>query len=128
MLVFDGDCAVCTSTARFARRRLPADVRVVPWQWIEDPAAWDLTHEAIAEAAWWIDDARRPHRGHRALAECAKAFGGAWRVFGRLLLAWPLEPLSARAYEVVAGNRHRLPGATPACAIPRSDPDRASRP
>ena len=31
-LVFDGDCGFCTRSAAVARRVLPADCAVVPWQ------------------------------------------------------------------------------------------------
>jgi predicted DCC family thiol-disulfide oxidoreductase YuxK len=126
-LIFDGDCGFCTSAARFARRRLPEDVRVVPWQFVEDPSAMGLTQESIAEAVWWVDAHRDPHRGHQAFAEGAAAFRGPWSIAGRIsrsLFRVPmLDELGARAYTVLARNRSRLPGSTPACQLPRARRD-----
>lgn len=118
MLIFDGDCGFCTSAANFCRRRLPTDVRVVPWQRVGDPAAVGLTPQTIREAAWWIDSDGRPRRGHRALAESARAFGGAWALLGGLMRIPPFDWLGAHAYTILARNRYRLPGGTPACQVP----------
>jgi len=94
----------------------------VPWQLIEEPSSVGLTPETISEAVWWIDARGRPHRGHRAIAEGARAFGGAWWVLGSLARIQPFDWLGARIYTVLARNRSRLPGSTPACqvrALPR---------
>ncbi|NDH76279.1 MAG: DUF393 domain-containing protein, partial [Actinobacteria bacterium] len=32
LLIFDGDCGFCTTSAGWIERRLPDDVRVAPWQ------------------------------------------------------------------------------------------------
>ena len=55
----------------------------------------------------------------------ADAFAGAlstgpwWmRPFGRLIGSWPILPVSRVAYRWVAGDRHRLPAGTQACALP----------
>ena len=114
-LIFDGDCGFCTWAANFSRRRLPPEVRVVPWQFVEDPSSLGLTREEISEAAWWIDGSGRPHRGHRALAEGARAFGGLWWLAGTLVRVPPFDWLGAKVYTILARNRARLPGSTPAC-------------
>jgi predicted DCC family thiol-disulfide oxidoreductase YuxK len=119
-LIFDGDCGFCTWAANFSRRRLPPGVRVVPWQLVDNPASVGLTPETITEAVWWIDAHERPHRGHRALAEAARAFGGVWWILGSIGRVQPLDPLGARMYAVLARNRFRLPGSTPACQVPVS--------
>lgn len=119
-LIFDGDCGICTWAAYFSRRRLPPGVRVVPWQLVDDPSSLGLTRETIAEAVWWIDARERPHRGHRAFAEAARAFGGVWWILGSLGRAQALDRLGARMYAVLARDRFRLPGSTPACQVPAS--------
>lgn len=125
-LIFDGDCGFCTWAANFSRRRLPPDVRVVPWQLVDPPSSVGLTPDTISEAVWWIDAQGRPHRGHRAMAECARAFGGAWSVLGSLARTPPFVWLGARLYEVLARNRSRLPGSTPACQVPPAENRRGS--
>ena len=94
----------------------------VPWQRVRDPAAYGLTREELAEAAWWIDEAARPHRGHVAVAETLKAIGGGWGILGTVLEAPALSRVAGAAYELVSRNRHRLPGSTPAC---RTEPPRS---
>ena len=104
VLVFDGDCRFCSSVARWVARRLPPGARTIPWQEIPDPSAVGLTRERIADAAWWIDGSCRPHRGHLAARGALREIGG-------------LDPVAAWAYDVIARNRHRLPGGTPACGV-----------
>jgi predicted DCC family thiol-disulfide oxidoreductase YuxK len=120
ILIFDGDCGICTWAANFSRRRLPPGVRVVPWQLIDDPTSVGLTRETIAEAVWWIDAHDPPHRGHRAFAEAARAFGGVWWILGSLGRVRLLDRIGARTYAGLARNRFRLPGSTPACQVSTS--------
>jgi predicted DCC family thiol-disulfide oxidoreductase YuxK len=42
------------------------------------------------------------------------------RLVGRVVNSKALDGISARAYDWVAKNRHRLPGGTPACKMPPS--------
>lgn len=46
--------------------------------------------------------------------------GGGWtRLVGRVLLLPPIRFLARRLYRVVARHRHRLPGGSSACELPR---------
>lgn len=118
MLVFDGDCAFCTASARWVERRLPTGAVVVPWQRADLPAL-GLTPEDVATSVWWIDGDGR-HRGEVAVARALVAAGRPWSVIGRLLLARAVRPLAGAGYRLVARNRHRLPGGTAACRLPRA--------
>ena len=118
ILVYDGDCGFCTATAAWIGRRLRVPVRVAPWQSL------DLAHHGLAEAdvttaAYWIDEGGRRHRGAAGVAEALVACGGGWALAGRVLRLPPVSWLAAGAYQLVARNRHRLPGATDACRLPR---------
>lgn len=114
-LVFDGDCGFCTSAVRLLPRlRLRAD-RVVPWQ-LADLDALGLTPEQCAEAVHWVDEGGTAS-GHRAVARLLQASGPAWGLLGRAMLLPGISALAARAYALVADNRSRLPGGTPACAV-----------
>jgi predicted DCC family thiol-disulfide oxidoreductase YuxK len=117
MLIFDGDCSFCTSSATWIEHRLPSGTRVEPWQRL-DLAALGLTEADVTTAAYWVDEAGRTHRGHRSIGRALLAAGGAWRVVGALILVPPLSWLAALLYVIVAKNRHRLPGGTPACKLP----------
>jgi predicted DCC family thiol-disulfide oxidoreductase YuxK len=115
LLVYDGDCAFCTRTARRVERRLHGRADVQAWQFL-DLAALDLTVRDVTTAAWWIDGPRRD-RGHRAIGRALVAVGGAWGVVGRLLLVPPVSWVARPVYALVARFRHRMPGATDACRL-----------
>ena len=120
-LVYDGDCGFCTTAVSFVPRlRLRAD-RVVAWQHADLPAL-GLTPQQCAEAVQWVDAAGTAS-GHRAVARLLMASGPLWWLLGRVLLLPGISAVAARAYALVADNRMRLPGGTPACAVrPPVDP------
>ncbi len=118
VLIYDGDCAVCTRLATWAAAR--GNVPIAPWQSL-DLEPLHLTEEDVRAAAWWVDGAGRQFRGERAVAKAMVARGG-WTVpFGVLLDLPGVRHLARPVYRFVARNRHRMPGATAACDI--EDPD-----
>ncbi|MEQ8840875.1 MAG: DUF393 domain-containing protein [Acidimicrobiales bacterium] len=117
MLVFDGDCGFCTSSARWIETRLPDQIAVVPWQSC-DLVELGLTESDVTTAAYWIDESGTAHRGHRAVGLSLTTAGGVWAVVGRAIITPPISWLAAPVYALVARNRHRLPGATDACRLP----------
>jgi predicted DCC family thiol-disulfide oxidoreductase YuxK len=124
LLIFDGDCGFCTSAAGWISGRWRASTstasrpEAVPWQQVgEDSLARiGLTPEAAARSAWWVDPSGGLFEGHRAIGRSLEASYGWKRWAGKAILAPLFEWLFAGAYRLVARNRHRLPGATPACA------------
>ncbi len=119
-LVYDGDCAFCTSSVRWVRRaRLRVDA-VTAWQHA-DLAALGLTPEQCEAKLQWVADDGSVSSGHEAVARLLLGSALPWRPLGRLLLVPPLSWVAAGAYAWVAANRHRLPGGTPACALPPGD-------
>ena len=120
-LVYDGDCGFCTRSAALARRVLPADCAVVPWQGA-DLAAVGTTAERARREALWVPRTGEVVGGARAVAAALREAGSGWALLGRLLQLPPLSLLADAVYRVVAANRMRLPGET-ACALPpRPDP------
>lgn len=115
-LVFDGDCAFCSCTAGFLRRRIPAHAVVVPWQ-RTDLAALGLTAAECAQAVQWVEPGVRRSAGALAFAHYLQAARPPWRWLGRLLGLRPTQAVARPAYSVIARNRHRLPGGTPACRL-----------
>lgn len=119
-LVFDGDCAFCTKSVSFVPRlRLRVD-EVVPYQ-LTDISRLGLTPQACADALQWVGDDGRTAAGHRAVARLLLNSGPLWRFLGAALLVPPLSWLASGVYRLVAANRMRLPGGTPACAPRRPD-------
>ena len=117
MLIFDGDCSFCTSSAHWIRHRLPKTAKVEPWQRL-DLDAYGLTERDVTTAAYWVDERGRNHRGHRSLGKALIAAGGRWKAVGALILLPPFSWLAALGYAVIAKNRSRLPGGTPECKVP----------
>ena len=119
LLVYDGDCAFCTSAARWAAQGWTGDATAVPWQVLGDDglAARGLTAEQARSAAWWVGDDGTVSRGHRAIGE-ALAAGVGWRHLAGVAVLHPPVGWVARAvYPLVVRFRHRLPGATAACRV-----------
>jgi len=119
LLVFDGDCAFCTSVVERLESLLPRFPRNTPWQWI-DLDDYALTAEDVASYVWVITP-RHHYAGHLALSALLRMQRGfGWRLAGWLLATPPVSWAAAIGYRWIAANRHRLPGGTPACALPRS--------
>ncbi len=117
-LVFDGDCGFCTASVRFLERWCRPAVRFVPWQLL-DLAAHGLTEPQVQTAVQWLPTpAGGPIRaGAPAVARVLLRSRWPWRPIGALMLLPPLSWIAAAAYRLIAANRYRLPGSTPACAV-----------
>ncbi len=119
VLVYDGDCAFCSTSARFAAQRLrrsPADYAVEPWQRV-DLAALGLTAAECDAAVRWVSADGIPDAGHVAIARALRASRWWARPAGVVLLTPGISSVAARVYAWVSANRHRLPGGTPACSL-----------
>ena len=114
ILVYDGDCSFCTTCAR-ALERIGADADIVAWQFT-DLAELGMTEEQATDAVQLVEIDGTIRSGHEAIAAVLITAGRIWKIIGRMLLLPGISWLAAKAYRVVADNRHRLPGSTPACA------------
>jgi predicted DCC family thiol-disulfide oxidoreductase YuxK len=112
-LLFDGDCGFCTSAAGVAARIAP-DVTVAPWQRV-DLDALGVRADAAADALQWVAVDGRVYAGAAATARFLVSAGRAWKLLGWLLLLPVVRTVAELVYRLVAANRHRLPGGTPAC-------------
>ncbi|MFI6453301.1 thiol-disulfide oxidoreductase DCC family protein [Streptosporangium amethystogenes] len=119
VLIFDGDCGFCTTSVRFAERRIGVRALVVPWQFTDLPAL-GVTRERAEREVLWVQD-REVYGGAQAVARLLSAAGLPWSPLGFALRVPPVRWAAQGLYRLIAGNRHRLPGGTPACALP---PDR----
>ena len=114
VLIFDGDCGFCTTCARLLERIGP-DADVVAWQLI-DLTELGITEERAADAVQWVGIDGTVRSGHEAIGAVLGTAGGVWKLLGGTLQLPGVSWLAARAYRLVADNRYRLPGGTPACA------------
>ena len=116
MLVFDGDCAFCSSSVRAAQRWIGTMPTVVPFQ-RADLASLGLTEPDCAAAVQYVDRDRRVHSGEDAVVAALLGAGGGWWLLGAVLRAPGIHWLAGVGYRWVARNRHRLPGGTTACSL-----------
>jgi predicted DCC family thiol-disulfide oxidoreductase YuxK len=112
-LLFDGDCGFCTTTARLAARIAPA-ATVTPYQ-RADLAGLHVREDDAVAAVQWVAADGRTYAGAAAAARLLIAGGRHWAMLGGLLLLPVVRTVAELVYRVVAANRHRLPGGTPAC-------------
>ena len=116
-LIFDGDCAFCTSSAQWVQRRLKSDVAVEPWQYV-DLALYGTDANRARHEVLWLDLRDEISGGAAAVAAWLSYAGGPYRILGTALRLPLIAQLAAAVYRVIAINRHRLPGGSPACALP----------
>ncbi|MEV6805628.1 DUF393 domain-containing protein [Streptomyces sp. NPDC017248] len=117
VLVYDGDCGFCSASVAFARRRVKPRCDIEASQRAELDALGVTRQRAEYEALWVTPDGR-VYGGAQAVARALLSAGRGWAVAGALLRLPPLRWAAHGVYRVIARNRHRLPGGTPACAVP----------
>lgn len=71
----------------------------------------------MRRTVWWLDASGRAS-GARAVSRALLATTGPWRLAGWLVGVAPLSWVASVIYRWIAANRHRLPGASGACATP----------
>lgn len=130
VFLYDGDCAFCSTCARFIERRIKPRAEVTAWQFT-DLDALGLSVEEVDSAVQWVtrDGTGRPApalAGPAAIAAMLKAAGPLWRVCGAVLGTRPVLALARPVYRWVADNRDKMPGGTAACALPHAE--RGARP
>ncbi|MFF2044843.1 thiol-disulfide oxidoreductase DCC family protein [Kitasatospora sp. NPDC058170] len=130
VLVFDGDCSFCTTCETWAERYLRQTLASGGWEGVPfqfaDLAALDARAGGRGEVSWeraerevlWITPAGRVYGGAQAVARLLMRSGGVWAYLGGVLALAPVRPLAGAVYRWVSRNRHRMPGGTPACALP----------
>lgn len=118
VLAYDGDCGFCQASVDRIRAVARPTIDAVPWQFL--PEETTAPHVRRLESEVLLLDggtvvasgadalarfvASSPSRPHRALAA---------------LVGFPgVRVLSRAVYRQVSRHRHRLPGATAACAVP----------
>jgi predicted DCC family thiol-disulfide oxidoreductase YuxK len=115
-LIFDGDCGFCSSVARHFEKRSFTPLAIVPWQ-RADLGAFGLT-KAQASARVYLARDGLLFAGAEAFAELMRIQGDAFHRFVAWVMRLPgVRRVAAWGYELVARNRHRLPGGTPACKL-----------
>lgn len=122
VLLFDGDCAFCTTCATWMQRHIRRLDSAVPYQFAELDAL-GVTAADCERALQWVGTDGTVLSAHLAVAQVLVGAGRGWAVIGHAIRLPGIRWISGLVYRWVARNRHRLPGGMPACAV---DPHRKS--
>jgi predicted DCC family thiol-disulfide oxidoreductase YuxK len=119
VLVFDGDCGFCTTTANWIKKNSKVALEIAPYQWT-DLRQYGLTaEEAAAKVQLVVGD--KVFAGHNCMAKLLLIQPNLFlKLVGAVMVMPVIEPISARLYTWIAANRQKLPGGTPACKLPKA--------
>lgn len=117
LLIFDGDCGFCTTSARTSQRWLGLE-HVEPWQFL-DLETLPVTEAACRQAVQWVAADGTVASAHDAFIAALLHAGGRWALLGRLVGLPGVRSVAAVVYRLVARYRYRMPGGTPACRLPK---------
>lgn len=121
VLLFDGDCAFCSSCARWIQAHIPTPAGLEPWQWT-DLEALGVSVDEVDVAVVLVDVNLHRTHGPEAFAGLLRSStSGAWRAVGRLLGLRPTLAVAWPVYRLIARNRHRMPGGTAQCSLPQAE-------
>ena len=118
LLIFDGDCGFCTSSANFIVNHSSLGVIAEPWQYLELSDYGITEAEASSKVQLWLDG--KIYAGHVAVAKLLQGEKNIFlKALGKLALVPVFSQLASFLYFLTAKYRHKLPGGTPACKLPR---------
>ncbi|MCF8528856.1 MAG: DUF393 domain-containing protein [Aquiluna sp.] len=118
ILLFDGDCSFCSSSARVLKRMVGKKVDVLAYQHVE-LGPFGISKIECEAAVQYLDGNKRSS-GHEAIADALIASKSIWSLAGLFLKLPVITSAGFLVYEWVSKNRHKLPGGTPACQMPPS--------
>jgi predicted DCC family thiol-disulfide oxidoreductase YuxK len=124
VLLYDGDCAFCTTSVRTAESILgTSGWTAIPYQRADLDALGSFTDGAVSAAraereVLWITPTGKVYGGSDAAGKLLLRSGRLpWTALGALAFLPGTRFLLSELYVWIAANRHRLPGGTPACSI-----------
>jgi len=118
ILIYDGDCAFCSSTIRILQKFMKQPPPMEPFQFI-DTQQFGLSKQQCSEEIKFVDKSGQVHGGEAAFKKLFFEAGGFWKIFGGILATPVIRQISGVVYRWVAKNRHTLPGGTPTCSLPK---------
>ena len=95
ILLYDGDCGFCTSSARLIERHIPTTARLSPYQ-MADLDALGITPERASGEVTWADE-HGVRGGAQAIASLLVDAGGLWRPLGLLVRVPPIRIAESQA-------------------------------
>lgn len=119
VLIFDGDCGFCTTTADWIKKNSKVALEIAPYQWTELGQYGLTTEEAAAKVQVVVGD--KVFAGHYCMSKLLLIQPNILlKLVGAVMVLPGLDSISAKVYEWIAANRQKLPGGTPACKLPKA--------
>lgn len=119
VLIFDGDCGFCTTTANWIKKNSKVALEIAPYQWTELGQYGLTPEEAAAKVQVVVGD--KVFAGHYCMSKLLLIQPNILlKLVGAVMVLPGLDSISARVYEWIAANRQKLPGGTPACKLPKA--------
>jgi predicted DCC family thiol-disulfide oxidoreductase YuxK len=118
ILIYDGDCAFCSSSVRTIQKLLKKRPPMEPYQFLP-LEQYGLTADQCQQEAKFVRADGSVRGGHLSFVETFKYAGGIWWLIGSVVGLPVIRSIAGVVYRWVAKNRFRLPGGTPTCALPK---------
>ena len=115
LMIFDGDCAFCSSSARVLRKMTGNRIAIEPYQFLK-LEKFDLSEELTSKAVYYVSN-QKTYIANYAIAQILIESKSIWSLAGRLMNLPGIRTIANWVYYWVARNRHRLPGGTPECSL-----------
>lgn len=116
MFLFDADCGVCQNGTDSIRAKVAPPVDIVAYQSV-DYAALGVSDDDVLEGPVFVDVDGTHVVGPLAMAHMLRLARQPHRAMGSAMLLPGIRNLLDALGPVMYRNRHRLPGATPACEV-----------
>jgi predicted DCC family thiol-disulfide oxidoreductase YuxK len=114
-VIYDGDCAFCSTAARFAQRRIAKNLSYQPYQFA-DLTALHLTQLQCQQALQFVKN-NKLSSGHNAVIGILISGNLFFKLLGLILKLPLVNQLAKLGYHWIAKNRSKLPGGTPTCNL-----------
>ncbi len=115
LFIFDGDCSFCSSSARLLEKITKGRIPIEPYQFLDLEEISVPLQDAQSAVQFLVSGER--YQGASAIAEALISSRTGWAVAGWFIKAPVILSFAELVYLLVAKNRHRLPGGTPACKL-----------
>lgn len=115
LFIIDGDCSFCSSSARLLDRLTHQKLNIQPYQHLDLDGV-GIRLEDAQNAVQFLDRGER-YSGARAIGEALASAKTPWSIAGWFIKTPVILSFAELVYLLIAKNRHRLPGGTPACEL-----------
>jgi predicted DCC family thiol-disulfide oxidoreductase YuxK len=115
-VIYDGDCAFCSSAARFAKSKIAPNLNYMAYQQTE-LSNYGLTTAQCETALQFVNSAGKIFTASQAIAQLLLAARFPYSQLGKVLQLPLIRNLAQLGYLMIAKNRHRLPCGTPTCKL-----------